>query len=623
MALLLSHPRTEHGLIGRVAAAALTAGAGAIHLAVVPDHLREYPLFGIFFGVVGAAQLAAAAAVLRPTRRLLPGVAVGQALLVALWLVSRTTGLPIGPEPWQPEEIGVADVVCVGLELLAVAVLVGLLVRAPRPRSWRTPWGAAAVVVPVALATFVGVGTGLSGMPDAFSVAPPIAGGTSVTTLVAPPGPQPVRAFTLTARPAVIDGRPAYTYDGAVPGPLLRVTQGDRVRVTLVNRLPVATTVHWHGLRVPAAVDGVAGITQDAVPPGGSFTYEFLADEAGTFWYHSHQDTGNQIPAGLFGALVVDPAGGPRADVDRTLMLHDTGSGTIAVNGTPGDLRLGARPGQTVRLRIIDAVAPSMDGTAEAPLLLGAPYRVVALDGRDLAGPQELGPRRLQLGMGQRVDLVFTMPRAGAVRLVDSRIGGTPSLLQGLFGAPSRAAETVTIGDGPAPAAVDPAAVPLFDPLAYGTPAPDPTTLRAPDVTAPVVLGKAPGFRDGRIELVHTINGAASPDVPPIVVRPGQLVGLHLVNDTDEFHPMHLHGHVMTVLAVDGRRPTGTPLHRDTVTLAPRQTVDVVFPADNPGLWMLHCHVLLHAAMGMSMTIDYAGVTTPFTMGAASGNVPE
>ena len=96
----------------------------------MPDHLREYLLFGIFFAVVGAAQLGAAVALLRPTRRLAVGVATGQVLLVALWLVSRTTGLPIGPQPWTPEEIGVADVACVGLELLAVAVLGGLLVRA-------------------------------------------------------------------------------------------------------------------------------------------------------------------------------------------------------------------------------------------------------------------------------------------------------------------------------------------------------------------------------------------------------------------------------------------------------------------------------------------------------------
>jgi len=122
---------------------------------------------------------------------------------------------------------------------------------------------------------------------------------------------------------------------------------------------------------------------------------------------------------------------------------------------------------------------------------------------------------------------------------------------------------------------------------------------------------------------VHSINGAASPDVPPISARPGQLVRLHIVNETGEFHPMHLHGHVMSVLDVAGRRPEGSPIRLDTVLLWPHQTVDVVFLADNPGLWMLHCHVLVHAGMGMSMTVNYVGVTTPFTMGGRSGNVPE
>jgi FtsP/CotA-like multicopper oxidase with cupredoxin domain len=224
--------------------------------------------------------------------------------------------------------------------------------------------------------------------------------------------------------------------------------------------------------------------------------------------------------------------------------------------------------------------------------------------------------------MGQRVDLEFTMPPSGSVRLVDSRITGTPSLLQGLFGPPARAAETVTFGAGPGPAAPDPDLVPLFDPLAYGNAAPDPTT-GPPDRTAPVVLDEGPGFHDGRIELVHTINGAAAPAVPPLVVRAGQLVRLHIVNDTGEFHPMHLHGHVMTVLSVDGRHPVGSPVHLDTVLVGPHATVDVAFAADNPGLWMLHCHVLVHASMGMSMMIDYVGVTTPFEMGSRSGNTPE
>jgi FtsP/CotA-like multicopper oxidase with cupredoxin domain len=144
-----------------------------------------------------------------------------------------------------------------------------------------------------------------------------------------------------------------------------------------------------------------------------------------------------------------------------------------------------------------------------------------------------------------------------------------------------------------------------------------------PTLTAPVVLRERPGFHDGAIQLVHTINGHASPRVPPIVVHTGDLVHLHMVNDTDEFHPMHLHGHVMTVLAADGRPARGSPIQLDTVLLAPRQTVDVAFRADNPGIWMLHCHVLVHARMGMSMTVNYAGVTTPFEMGSRSGNTPE
>jgi FtsP/CotA-like multicopper oxidase with cupredoxin domain len=194
--------------------------------------------------------------------------------------------------------------------------------------------------------------------------------------------------------------------------------------------------------------------------------------------------------------------------------------------------------------------------------------------------------------------------------------------LEGFFGSPPATGETVTVGDGNTPMAVDPSTFPVFDPLTYGTRAPDPQTGPA-NVTAPVVLAEGPGFHDGGIALVHTINGAASPEVPPIVVHDGDLVRLHMVNDTGEFHPMHLHGHTMSILGVDGHAPQGSPIRQDTVLLGPHQTVDVAFRADNPGLWMLHCHVLVHASMGMSMTINYAGMTTPFEMGSRSGNVPE
>jgi FtsP/CotA-like multicopper oxidase with cupredoxin domain len=102
-------------------------------------------------------------------------------------------------------------------------------------------------------------------------------------------------------------GHQAWAYNGTVPGPELRVRHGDRARVTLINQLPDATSIHWHGINVRNAMDGVAGITQDGVRPGASFTYEFIARSAGTYWYHSHQETSNQIPQGLVGTIVVEP----------------------------------------------------------------------------------------------------------------------------------------------------------------------------------------------------------------------------------------------------------------------------------------------------------------------------
>lgn len=148
----------------------------------------------------------------------------------------------------------------------------------------------------------------------------------------------PIKTFTLTAQVKRIHGQLAWTFNGSVPGPELRVTQGDRVRITLINHLPVSTTIHWHGVRVSNVGDGVAGLTQEAVAPGGTFVYELIASDAGTYWYHSHQDTTNQIPHGLFGALVVEPPSGhvPGAH-DYTVMLHSAqGSSEVAVNGITG-----------------------------------------------------------------------------------------------------------------------------------------------------------------------------------------------------------------------------------------------------------------------------------------------
>jgi FtsP/CotA-like multicopper oxidase with cupredoxin domain len=612
-------------------AALLTAGPAAIHFAVAPMHFQEWVPFGLFFVAVGAVQLAAAAAMLlQPSRRLFLAAGAGTLGVIALYLVSRTTGVPAGPFPWRPETVGFPDVACTAMEVVSLPLFAVAAFRRPRPRR-RHPVrvvlaAAPATLLAVAL-TYVGTGTAGASMPVAYSVAPMVPGqaSTSVDLLTAPPGDEPVRSFTLTAEVARVDGADAWTYDGTVPGPELRAVQGDRLRVTLVNHLPVSTTIHWHGVPgLPDAEDGVAGITQQAVPPGRSMTYEFVVDAPGTYWYHSHQDTSSQITRGLFGALVVEPRSRPTEDRDYSVVLHSGLGGGVAANGS-SDLRLAARPGETVRLRVVNAVAPGMDGTPEAPVLLGAPYRVVALDGRDLYQPQQLGPQRIALGMGQRADLVFTMPASRAVRLVDtesqSHSSGVQSAIAGLAGA-ARLPD-VTVGDGTPPAIMHPDALPAFDPLHYGAPASDPVASAHVDAAYPIVMTEQPGFHSGSIQLVHEINGAASPNVPPIVVHEGQVVRLHIVNDTAEYHPMHLHGHTMSVLSRNGQPVTGSPVRLDTVLVGPHETWDVVFLADNPGLWMFHCHVLLHASFGLTMSIDYAGISTPYSMGTRSGNMPE
>jgi FtsP/CotA-like multicopper oxidase with cupredoxin domain len=457
----------------------------------------------------------------------------------------------------------------------------------------------------------------------------PGTGTTSVTDLKLGPTDAPLRSYTLTAevvkRPGLSD---AWAYNGSVPGPEIRVKQGDHVHVTLVNRLPVPTSLHWHGINVPNVADGPAGVTQDAVKPGASYDYDFIASETGTYWYHSHQRPSEQISRGLLGALIVEPKQAPRYDREYTVIYHDRtvpsrtfgailskirgnrDHDAISVNNTNRDLALHGEPGELVRLRIINGTAGEATAYGDPLRIvpLGAAYTVVALDGHDVNGPTEITSQILPIGSGQRYDLVFKLPPSGGVRLVDKD-----------------QSETVTIG-GPTEAAVpDLAKLPVFDITTYGRPAADRITAGSKfDATYDIVLGSKPGFINGEFGLLHTINDKTFPDVPMITVRRGQLVKLHLVNKAaDEYHPLHLHGHFFTVLAKNGQPLKGSPIHLDSLLVGPDEQWDVAFVADNPGLWMLHCHVLIHAVTGMDMMVVYPDISTPFTVGSKSDNFPD
>jgi FtsP/CotA-like multicopper oxidase with cupredoxin domain len=445
--------------------------------------------------------------------------------------------------------------------------------------------------------------------------------GVDISTLTGPRDRAPDRQFTLTARKAPVrlasgETVNAWTFDGVLPGPELRVRQGELLEVTLVNQdIDAGVTLHWHGVDVPNAEDGVAGLTQDAVRPGGRQVYRFVAEQVGTFWYHSHQMADEQVRRGLFGALVIEPRAGTDADADLTVIAHAWPIGEVRVTGlsvagrTPSTavVRQAVRPGTRVRLRLVNA-----DNQVREFALDGTPYGLVAIDGTELSGPREVTGQRLSLGGAGRYDVAFTMPD-GPVQLT---IGADEN------GA-GRGSALLLSPDGTG--SVRPAAPgPELDLTGAGTPAKPPFGLNSRfDRRFTVLLGQGFGFYDGKFGLLRTINGAVHPDTPTFVVHKGDLVKMTFINRSISTHPMHLHGHHILVLSKNGKPTTGSPWWADTLNLAPGDRYEVAFRADNPGLWMFHCHHLEHAANGMVTNLAYEGYTTPFEVGDDPGNRPE
>ncbi|MGH3134943.1 MAG: multicopper oxidase family protein [Gaiellaceae bacterium] len=432
------------------------------------------------------------------------------------------------------------------------------------------------------------------------------ADGLSVADLHGPRAGVPDARFELTAMGATIrlaSGRAveALTFNGSSPGPELRVKEGDLVEVTLRNDdVDQGVTIHWHGVDVPNAEDGVAGVTQNAVLPGERYTYRFRAEQVGTFWYHSHQVSSSEVRRGLFGAFVIEPQVAATDTLDLTIVAH-TFDGVPTINAADELARRAVPRGTPVRLRLINTDSAELRFT-----LGGTPYRVTAIDGTDLVGPTPLENATLDIGGGGRMDVAFTMP-ANPVRLsIDSKTAGVA------FSTDGRAS----------PASEAPGAA--FDPLTYGRHVASPFDASTSfDRRFTFTITRKPGFYDGKPGLQWAINGGIYPDVPMFVVEEGDLVKVTITNDTKAIHPMHLHGHHVLVLRRDGEDASGSPWWVDTLNMQPGERYVIAFRADNPGVWMDHCHNLRHAADGLTMHVAYAGVTTPFLVGDTSNNDPE
>jgi len=425
---------------------------------------------------------------------------------------------------------------------------------------------------------------------------------------------------TLTPRPVTLDlgGTTVETWGYAenAPGPLIRARAGDLIRADVVNQLPVATSVHWHGIALRNDMDGVPGLTQQAIAPGGRHTYEFTAPDPGTYFYHPH--SGVQLDRALYGVLVVDDPNEPgRYDAEWIVVLDDWVDGTgrtpdqilsslqsmggmdmggmetmtSPLLGGAGDVTyphylingrlpaapavLTAKPRQRVRIRIVNAASD----TAFRIALGGHRLAVTHTDGFPVI---PVTTDALLLGMGERADVI--------VELTD----GVFPLVAAAEGKNGQALAIVRTGSGVPPTATGrPAELDrqvLFPGTLHATEAVR-LADRDPDRTHRLTLGGA------MMPYRWTINGTTFDESEPLLVRQRERVRLEFVNRTTMFHPMHLHGHTFAV--------AGTGVRKDTVIVLPNQTVTVDLDATNPGQWMTHCHNIYHAETGMMANVAY------------------
>lgn len=435
---------------------------------------------------------------------------------------------------------------------------------------------------------------------------------TGAAVLVAPSAAragvyQPLRAKPGTAQlaPSGYAPTPIWGYDGGVPGPVIRVAQGGRVTRRLSNELTQATTVHWHGIRIDNAMDGVPHLTQHPVAPGDTFDYGFDVPDAGTYWYHPHNRTWEQMARGLYGALIVEEPEPPAVDRDEVLliddwrfaadatihesfgMMHDWAhagriGNWVTVNGQ-GEFAQPVRRNERLRLRLVNT-----SNARVFPLAItGMEAWLVALDGMPLAAPMQIAD--LTLAPAQRADLIVDITAADGdiARLVETDAEGALAVADfPVEGLARQAALT-------APEALTPNPVPALGAFAD-----------APVIDLPMAggaMGRMPGGtftgHDGTESpaLWSLAGHAGMPETPLFQAALGETVRIRMTNDTAWPHAMHLHGHHFRQVLQDG---TTGPL-RDTLLMDRGEIAEIAFVADNPGDWMLHCHMLEHSAAGM------------------------
>ena len=388
----------------------------------------------------------------------------------------------------------------------------------------------------------------------------------------------------------VVDG---WGYNGQVPGPVIEARAGDTLVVRLTNHLSEPTSIHWHGIRLPAVMDGTEQ-TQRLVQPGERFEYRFVVPDAGTFWYHPHANETVQLERGLYGALIVRERAELMLDRERVLVLDDLKrdrKGQIARsggflerhNGREGTTRLingRIEPeftipvGQTERWRLINASSARYVRLA----IGGQQFSIIGSDGGLIDQPYTTS--EVLLAPGDRVDLAvgpfeWEGQQLAIVSLPYNRGTGRKKVER--FG-------TLRVAAAQDSSASLPLRLREIEPL----------TECAGPVNREVVLSGKMSLRHG---IDFMVNGEQHHHAAPVKV--GELQIWDVLNASPIDHPFHLHGFFFQVLEINGKSPAYRSWE-DTVNVPAKGRVRIAWlPDDRPGEWMYHCHILEHHAAGM------------------------
>jgi len=391
----------------------------------------------------------------------------------------------------------------------------------------------------------------------------------------------------------VLDG---WSYNGTVPGPVIEARQGDTLVVRLTNNLAEPTTIHWHGLRLPAPMDGTQDV-QQVVGSGEQFEYRFALPDAGTFWYHPHTNETVQLERGLYGVMVVRGDNEPVVDQDRVLVFDDVlldRHGSIAPtgglmerhNGRQGNVRLlnghvqpifDVAAGQVERWRLVNVSSARYVNFA----LSGMPFRIIGSDGGLIESP--VTATEIAVAPADRVEILIGPFEEGQrIEIQSLRTTGFMSRQPYAYG-------LVEVGPSRPSVARIPEKLRSIEPLA-------PVDAKA---TRQVFLSGGPSLSRG---WDFAVNGERHHHGDP--VRVGELQVWEIVNRTPMDHPFHLHGFFFQVLTINGKPPAYRSWE-DTVHIPPMGKVKIAWlPDDRPGPWMGHCHILEHHAAGMMMHFD-------------------